>query len=59
MVSLEQGTRPDPVYAGHQCAHFLSAPKWGHAKAVKDIDYEYITAGEYTEPYQLQQNPAE
>jgi hypothetical protein len=34
---LEKSTRPEIVYAVHQCARFCSAPKQSHAEAVKRI----------------------
>jgi hypothetical protein len=34
---LEKSTRPDIVYAVHQCARFASQPKSGHAIAIKNI----------------------
>jgi hypothetical protein len=34
---LEKSTRPDIVYAVHQCARFASCPTAGHSIAVKHI----------------------
>jgi hypothetical protein len=34
---LEKSTRPDVAYAVHQCARYLSDPKYEHGKAVKQI----------------------
>jgi hypothetical protein len=34
---LEKSTRPDIAYAVHQCARFLSNPRYEHGKAIKQI----------------------